>query len=100
MWNGRQPARINARALVILALVTVVLAGGAAVVYKVRRRTQANRALNSGKEALAREDWPEACRQLKLYLSKNPDDLAILPQYAVANLSVRPTDAKHVSAAA
>ncbi len=99
MRNARQPARINVKALVILASAVVLLAGGAAVGYKVRKRIMANRALVAGNAALEKEDWAEACKHLKLYLSKYPGDEKTLARYAEANLAVRPRGATHVRAA-
>ena len=95
----REPARINVKAVVILLLVVVVLLGGAVVGYKVRKRIVANRELAAGREALAREDWPAACKHLKLYLSKYPDDEEILERYAEANLAVRPVEQKNLGQA-
>lgn len=99
MRDIRQPARINVKALVILGVVAALLMGGAAVGYKVRKRIMANRALAAGKAALEKEDWAEACKHLRIYLSKQRDDATMLAQYAEANLSVRPPEAKYIRAA-
>lgn len=95
----RQSARINVKALVILGVVAALLMGGAAVGYKVRKRIMANRALAAGKAALEKEDWAEACKHLRIYLSKQRDDATMLARYAEANLSVRPPEAKYIRAA-
>ena len=94
-----RPARINVKALVILVLVVGLLVGGAAVGHKVRRRIMVNQALAAGKAALETKDWAAACKHLKIYLSKKPDDVVMLARYAEANLSVRPREAKHIGAA-
>ncbi|MBN2561994.1 MAG: tetratricopeptide repeat protein, partial [Phycisphaerae bacterium] len=95
----RQPGRINVRALVILALIVVLLGGGGAVGYKVRKRIMANRALAAGKAALEKQDWTEACKRLREYLHRYPDDEEILATYAEANLSVQPLEPANVGAA-
>ena len=99
MKRANRPARINVKALVILVLVVCLLAGGAAVGYKVRKRIVVQRALTAGKAALETENWEAACKHLRIYLSKHPGDATMLARYAEANLSVRPTEAKHVRAA-
>ncbi len=95
----RRTGRINIKALIILVLLAGVLLGGAAAGYKVRKRTVANRALAAGKAALEKQDWTEACKQLRQYLSQYPDDPEILVRYAEANLAVRPQETTNLQAA-
>lgn len=99
MRHVRQPARINVKALLILAGVFCILMGGAAVGYKVRKRIMADRALAAGKAAVEKQDWVEACKQLKFYLSKYPDDEEILAEYGEANLAVQPRENKYIGQA-
>ena len=96
--KSRRSGRINVKAVVILLVVAGFLLGGAAVAYKVRKRIIANRALKAGKEALAQEDWAEACKQLKIYLERRPDDVPMLEEYAKANMSVQPLKPINVQA--
>jgi len=99
MGKPRRRARVNVKALVILLIVAAVLAVGAFVGRSVRKRMIAGRALEAGRAALQKEDFPAACRHLKRYLSKYPDDVEVLAQYARAQLSVRPLGAANVGAA-
>lgn len=99
MSNHRRQGGINIKALVILVLVAGVLLGGAVGGYKIRKRMIANRALVAGKAALEQRNWPEACKRLKQYLSRYPDDPEMLARYAEANLAVRPVKAENIGAA-
>ena len=94
-----QPARINVKLLIILVGLVGVLGTSAVAGHYVRKRVLADRALAAGKAALEAEDWTDACKQLRKYLGKYPDDEEILRRYAEANLAVRPRDPKHVGAA-
>ena len=100
MRHHHLPGRINVKALVILGLVVILLGGAFAGGYKIRKRIVANRALAAGKAAFDRQDWPEACKQLKAYLSRYSDENPeVLGQYAKANLSVRPRTPANTTAA-
>jgi len=92
-------AKVNIKMLITLLVIVIILGGGLAVGYKVRKRIIANRALVAGKAALEQEDWAEACKHLKQYLSKYPDDVDMLGQYAEANLSIRPLKPENLGAA-
>ncbi len=95
----RQPARVNVKALIILVVVVGVIGVGVVVGHHVRKRIIAREALAAGTTAFEREDWTEACKQLKLYLSKYPRDVDVLEKYARAHLSVRPLEAGNIGGA-
>ena len=99
MRTQRRPARINVKALVALVLVSAVVLVGAVVGHQVRKRSIAQQALAEGKTALAHQDWSAACRQLKLYLSKYPDDQEMLARYADAQLKIEPRERENIGAA-
>jgi len=92
-------ARVNVKALFILAMIVGVLGVGAVGGHLVRKRVMAKQSLSAGREALARKDWQEACTQLKRYLSQYPDDVDVLEVYARARLTVRPRTQGDVGAA-
>jgi len=94
-----RPARINVKALLVLVVVLVVAAGAAAGGYKIRKRIIASTALAKGRAACAQQDWPTACKELKRYLERYPDDIDVLRQYGEAHLAVRPLEAVNVSSA-
>lgn len=95
----RQRARVRVRALLLLLLITGLLGVGAMVFRRVRERNTTEKVLAAARSALDRKDWPEACRQLELYLSKYPNDVARLSEYAEANLAVKPIAPSHIVAA-
>ncbi|NLX12599.1 MAG: tetratricopeptide repeat protein [Phycisphaerales bacterium] len=64
-----------------------------------RKRIVADRILAAGMAALERQDWSEACEQLRQYLLKYPDEENILLRYAEANMSCQPRRPEHISAA-
>ncbi len=76
--------------LAVTALVAVVLAGGAYVGWKARKRAMVNAALVEGTAAYERGDWETARRMLGRWISVHPDDTAVLAKYARAQLSLRP----------
>lgn len=99
MSTSRRLAGVNVKVLVILLAVVVVLTGGAFVGHRVRKQMIASNALNAGRAALDKAEYPEACTQLKTYLSKKPDDIEILERYAQANLAIEPREPERVAAA-
>ena len=99
MMRAYRNGKINVKVLVIVATVVIALGAAAFAARHVRRRILSAQALEAGRAALAREDWPEAYTQLREYLSRNPDDVEMLRKYAEASLSVRPLSAKQISAA-
>ena len=99
MRDACRAARINVKVVIILLVVMVLLAGSAAVAYKVRKRLIANAALAEGQAAFEQKDWETARKQLRRYLSKYPDDAEVLEQYAEAELSVRPLEQPNVGGA-
>ncbi len=93
-------ARINVKALVILLVVLGAVGVGLFGGHHIRKRVLAERALTDGRDMLASENWPEACKQLRRYLRQYPDDQEMLLAYADANLAVRPRDLDHLASAA
>ncbi len=92
-------ARVRVGVLTVLLLVIGLLAGGLAVAHRVRKQVTEERVRAAALTALDKEEWTEACRQLKLYLSHHPDDEALLERYAEANLAIRPVESAHLAAA-
>lgn len=99
MRGSCKPARVNVTLLIVLAAVSAVAAAALAGGYYARKRVVASRALAAGKAALDRQDWPEACRHLKTYLQRYPDDVEMLARYARAHLAIRPCRPENVGAA-
>lgn len=99
MHDSRRVARVNIKVLVILVLVIGLVGGGAVVGHFVRKRMMVATALAEGKAALERKEWGEACKHLKLYLSKNPDDEEMMEAYADARLAIRPVEGSNLGAA-
>ncbi|MCH7721426.1 MAG: tetratricopeptide repeat protein, partial [Planctomycetes bacterium] len=99
MRRNLTAARINVKAVVILVVVMGLVGGGVVIGHYVRKRAVADAALAAGKAALGEENWAEACTQLKLYLSKYPDDVDMLEAYGRANVVVRPREPGHIGAA-
>ena len=97
--ESRKRARINLRLLVILVLATSLLGVAAKYVHDARKRAISKKVLAAGDSAYEREDWPEAYRQLRLYLSKYPDNATVLRKYAKACLAVRPIELRHITSA-
>ncbi|NLF29430.1 MAG: hypothetical protein GX591_00930, partial [Planctomycetes bacterium] len=91
--------KVNVRLLLILVAVVVALGVAAVAARHVGRRILTERALSLGREALAREDWQEACKQLLDYLGRHPDDTEILLQYADACVMVRPLEWRNLQKA-
>lgn len=96
----RRTGQINTWAAVILGLATLGIAGGLWGAHRVRQRQLVGQALQAGRAAIQRQDWDEACKQLRYYLDRRPEDLGVLAQYADANLAVRPVQPQNVAAAA
>ncbi len=92
-------ARINVKALVILAVVVGTLGVLAFGGHHIRKRVMASTALEQGKMYVESAEWAEACKQFKRYLQQYPDDVEILEQYAGAHLAVRPRTAQNVGSA-
>ncbi len=87
---------VNVRVLVVLMAILVLLGGGGAAWYKVRKRAVADRALREGLAALEAGEYATACRHLRHYLVRYPDDPDILGRFADANLKARPLEPAHL----
>lgn len=96
----RRQARLNVKALMILVLVFGIVGVGLVGGHYVRKRVVAGKALVQGREMLARENWPDACKHLRRYLKQYPDDVETLEVYAKAQLAVRPREPQNIMAAA
>lgn len=99
MMTKRRTARINVKLLVILSLGLFIVGVGVIVGHKFRKRAMADTALNAGNAAWERQDYVEASKQLRQYLSKYPDDADILERYAEVNLAIRPVQPEKIGAA-
>ncbi|HEY3242742.1 MAG TPA: tetratricopeptide repeat protein [Phycisphaerae bacterium] len=99
MSYPRRIAAVRVKLLLVLIVLTGLSGAGLLTGHYVRKNIVAQRALSEGRLAVARQDWPEASKQLKRYLSKRPDDDEILEQYAHAQLAVRPATAENFGAA-
>ncbi|MCH7885382.1 MAG: tetratricopeptide repeat protein [Planctomycetes bacterium] len=95
----KRSGRIHLKVLFILVGLVGVLGAGVVVVHYVQKSRIAARALTEGQAAFEAQRWTEAARHLKTYLSKYPDDVEVLQQYADAHLAVRPVQAKNIAAA-
>jgi len=93
------PARIKLKVVIILVTAVVVVVAGAFVARHVRRRVIARRSLAEGQAALARKDWPAACKHLRRYLSYHSDNADMLREYAEANLRLKPLEPKDMATA-
>jgi len=91
--------RIRVKALIILLVTVLLVVSGLFAGHRIRKRLLAKRAMARAESALASHDWEDACRYLRRYLSKYPDDVAALCRYGQANLAVYPLDRPHLWAA-
>jgi len=92
MRSRNRNARINIKVVVILVLVIVSLGISLVAARQVRRTILSAQALTGGNAAFEKEDWPEASKQFKEYLGRNPDDVEILKKYAKARMAIRPIE--------
>src|SRR5688572_23456335 len=88
--KNKRIAAVNFKVLTILALIIILVGVGAVGGHYYRKRSIAQKALAAGNTALAAKDYPEAAKQIRIYLSKYPDDEKILLKYAETCLAVRP----------
>lgn len=86
----RASAKINIRFLCVLAVAIAALAGGALVARNLRRQYLAEGDMKAGLTALEKGEWAVACKRLRGYLSRRPDDIEILKKFAHAQLQVEP----------
>jgi len=96
MTGMRRRAKINLKLVIILVVAVVALGAGVFVARHVRRRILTARALAAGKAAVEKQDWPAACKHLKEYLSRNPDDVEMLKQFGQASLYVQPIQSGNI----
>jgi len=99
MIHAARSARVNMKALIILATLVSIIGAGVVVIHYVRKRSIAARALAEGRAAFEGSEWQTAARCLRQYLEKYPDDTTVLPQYALSQLRVRPLAPENVAAA-
>lgn len=87
------------RRLLILIVGVVVLVVGAGFGYVVRQQQLESRALASrdeGIKLLESGDYFNALHKIGPYVSRHPDDAAVLHQYALARENVREPNGKHL----
>lgn len=100
MRRVRRAGRINVKVLVILVGVVVLLGAGAVSARQIRKRVIADRGLAAGNVAFESGEWAVACKHLKRYLERYPNERPdILEKYAQAHLNVRPTKPENIGAA-
>ena len=99
MFNLKRCAKINVKVLVVLILVTVALGTSLFAARHIRRNILMKMDLAAGQTAFENEDWPEARKNFREYLGRNPDDIEILKKFAKAAISIRPLDAADISGA-
>lgn len=97
MKTSRSSARVNVRVVAIFALVCGLLFAGVVVGHRVRSRAMARDALAKGLAAFDQQDWPVACKHLRHYLSKFPDDIKVLQQFASAHLARQPLEPPNIA---
>ncbi len=95
----RSMKKVNLRILMIVVLAAGLLGVGTVGGRFLHRRRAAHRGLVAAQAALQAEDWEAACRHLKVYLFKYPNDVEMLARFAEANLSVRPLRPTNIGAA-
>ncbi|MFW6154487.1 MAG: tetratricopeptide repeat protein [Planctomycetota bacterium] len=97
MHTGSDRGRINVKVVVILALVSVALVGGALLVRHLRREMISSGALAEGAAAYRAGDWTKAVRELREYLAYHPEDQATLERFALASLRIQPYERGNVA---
>lgn len=86
--------------LAAIGAAIVVIGLGAYYGRGFQRERQAQAGLRDGQSAAERGEWGEAARLLGRYLSRYPDDHAVLAIYAEANLRKRPFESGALAQAA
>lgn len=99
MFNLNRRAKVNVKVLAVLILVIVAIASSLFAAREVRRNLLLKMDLDKGQAAFEKEDWTTAVKHFQRYLSRHPDDLEILKEYAQARLSIRPLDTAAVGGA-
>jgi len=92
-------AKINAKLLLILVMVTAALGVSLVAARQARRSILSKRSLTAGEAAFQSQDWPAAVKNYREYLGRNPDNVEILKKYAKALLSVRPLERPAIAGA-
>ena len=92
-------ARINIKLLIVSLLIAT--AAGVSLVFARQALIdiRSEKALQAGLTAFEQEEWPEAVKNFRRYLSRNPDSVEILRKYATACLAIRPLGAAEVASA-
>lgn len=90
-------ARVNLRLIVVLLTSAAAVAGAAYGWHRFQKESTAQAALAEGRAAYAAGEWDRASTCLLRYLKKkNPNDVAVLKQFADATLRVRPVESTRV----
>ncbi|NLF32650.1 MAG: tetratricopeptide repeat protein [Planctomycetes bacterium] len=90
---------VNVKVVVIIAIVSVGLIGGALVIRHARRQMASSRALSEGAAAYRAGDWHTAAIELREYLAYHPEDRDTIEMYALACLRIQPYEQANVGAA-
>ena len=99
MIHRNRCGKVNFKVLAILVVVTAALVTSLFAARQIHRKILSKTALETGETAFENKDWPAASKNLRAYLSRDPDDLDVLKKYAQACLAIRPLDAKAMSGA-
>jgi len=97
MYHRDPDGRVNVKLLVVLIVVVVAAAVALVAARQIRRRILSEQALAAGQTAFENQDWPAAAANFRVYLSRNPSDLAVLRKYADSLMATRPSDAQRIT---
>lgn len=92
-------ARVASRRFAFVVIAILLVCAALSLGLRARREAMAARGLIDGRAALERGNWQDACKFLGRYLSRHPDDIGVLKDYARAQLRIRPLELANVGAA-
>lgn len=92
-------AGVNIKILVASLLIAIALGALLVLARQARMNMRAEKVLQAGLTAFEQENWPAAVKNLRRYLTRNPDNVGILRKYATACLAVRPLDVAEIACA-
>ncbi len=81
---------VNWKLIIVLLLAGCVLVLSAFGLRKWQQNRMAYDALQAGLKAYDQSQWPQAARQLGIYIQASPDDKDILMKYAQSQINIRP----------
>jgi tetratricopeptide (TPR) repeat protein len=94
-----QNGRVNRNLLLTLVIVVSLLGAVLYFGHDYRTKNMAKESLIEGEKAMLNGDWTTAVVKYRTYLSRYPDDVGALKQYALARLSIRPVNSGNVISA-